>query len=98
MSAKDYRICPAIFNAYIAKTSKKDENLMTDDRREISEEEILSLIDWWLYYKCGDNGKGVMFESDLRSDCYIVVRFDPKKGKEPSRKWKRINTDHKYMA
>ena len=23
MAAKDYKICPALFNAYIAKTSKK---------------------------------------------------------------------------
>ena len=30
MSAKDYQICPSIFNAYIAKVSKKNPNLMTD--------------------------------------------------------------------
>ena len=78
MSAKDYKICPALFNAYIAKTSKKDENLMTDDRREISEEEILSLIDWWLYKNCGDAGKGMMFESVLRNDCNVVVKFERK--------------------
>lgn len=82
MSAKDYRICPALFNAYIAKTSKKNKNLMTDDRREISEEEILSLIDWWLYNKCGDDGKGMMFESGLRSDCNVVLRFEPKERSE----------------
>lgn len=81
MSAKDYRICPALFNAYIAKISKKDHlNLMTDDRREISEEEILSLIDWWLYDKCGDDGKGMMFESLLRENSNVVVKYEPKKG------------------
>ena len=48
MSAKNYKICPALFNAYIAKTSKKSPNLMTDDRRKITEEEILTLIDWYL--------------------------------------------------
>lgn len=54
MSAKDYRICPAIFNAYIAKVSKRDPNVMLDDRREIPEEEILCLIHWWLKKKCED--------------------------------------------
>lgn len=82
MSAKDYRICPALFNAYIAKTSKKNKNLMTDDRREISEEEILSLIDWWLYKNCGDDGKGMMFESLLRDNSNVVLKYNPKKGGE----------------
>ena len=82
MSAKDYRICPALFNAYIAKISKKDENLMTDDRREISEEEILSLIDWWLHNKCVDGGRGVIFESRLRENSNVVVKYKPKKGGE----------------
>lgn len=82
MSAKDYRICPALFNAYIAKTSKKNKNLMTDDRREISEEEILSLIDWWLYKNCGDDGKGMMFESLLRDNSNVVLKYEPKKGGE----------------
>ena len=39
MAAKDYRICPALFNAYIAKVSKRDPNLMTDDCRPIKENE-----------------------------------------------------------
>ena len=82
MSAKDYRICPALFNAYIAKISKKDKNLMTDDRREISDGEILSLIDWWLDKNCADDGRAMMFESGLRSDCNVVLRFEPKKGGE----------------
>ena len=48
MSAKDYRICPALFNAYIAKVSKKNPNMMTEDRREITEGEIMELIHWWI--------------------------------------------------
>ena len=43
MSAKDYQICPAMFNAYIAKVSKRNPNLMTDDRREITDAEIMNL-------------------------------------------------------
>lgn len=55
MAAKDYKICCAMFNAYIAKTSKKNPNLMLEDRREIDEGEIMQLIDWWLHQKL--NGK-----------------------------------------
>ena len=36
MSAKDYKICPALFNAYIAKVSKRNPNLMLEDRRVIN--------------------------------------------------------------
>ena len=42
MSAKDYKICPALFNAYIAKVSKRNPNIMTDDRREITDAEIMA--------------------------------------------------------
>ena len=48
MSAKDYKICPALFNAYIAKVSKKNPNKMLEDRREITEQEIIELIVWWM--------------------------------------------------
>lgn len=54
MAAKDYKICPGTFRAYIAKTSKRNPNLMTDDRREISENEILCLIDWYLEKRCDE--------------------------------------------
>lgn len=46
--AEDYRICCALFKAYIAKVSKRNPNTMTDDRREITMGEILTLIDWVL--------------------------------------------------
>lgn len=48
MSAKDYKICPALFNAYIAKVSKRDPNKMLEDRRIITEQEIIELIVWWM--------------------------------------------------
>lgn len=51
MAAKDYRICCAMFNAYIAKTSKRNPNIMLEDRKEITEGEILFLIEWWLRLK-----------------------------------------------
>ena len=55
MSAKDYQICPAMFNAYIAKVSKRNPNLMTDDRREITDAEIMNLIEWRFRRFCEEN-------------------------------------------
>lgn len=55
MSAKDYQICPALFKAYIAKVSKRNPNLMTDDRREITDAEIVNLIEWRFRRFCEEN-------------------------------------------
>ena len=55
MSAKDYQICPALFKAYIAKISKRNPNLMTNDRREITEEEIANIIEWKFRRFCEEN-------------------------------------------
>ena len=76
MAAKDYKICCALFNAYIAKESKRDKGCMTDDRREIPEGEILMLIDWWLDQKCGEDGKGMQFNSLLRDGKKVILRFE----------------------
>ena len=54
MAAKDYKICPAMFNAYIAKVGKKNPNKMLEDRRVIEEHEIMMLIDWWIHQKVQD--------------------------------------------
>lgn len=75
MAAKDYRICPSIFNAYIAKISKKNQNTMTSDRREITEGEILTLIDWWLDRKCDEGEGGMFFESQEREGMNVVLEF-----------------------
>lgn len=75
MSAKDYHICPAIFNAYIAKVSKKNPNKMTDDRKVIEEDEIMGLIDWWLDKNCDAGEHGVAFESHLREGLKVHVEF-----------------------
>ena len=55
MSAKDYQICPALFKAYIARVSKKNPNLMSDDRREITDAEIMNLIEWRFRRFCEEN-------------------------------------------
>jgi hypothetical protein len=74
MSAKDYHICPALFHAYIAKVSKRMQNLMTNDRREITEGEILSLIDWYLDNKI-EEGKILYFESHAREGMTVQMKF-----------------------
>ena len=68
MAAKDYQICCALFNAYIAKTSKQDKNRMLNDRREITDEEILTLFDWYLDKLLdGEDKGGFAFDSGLRN-------------------------------
>lgn len=78
MAAKDYKICPALFNAYIAKVSKKDPNLMTDDRREITENEILMLIDWYLNKEAEEGEHGFSFDSHARKGYKIILKFKKK--------------------
>ena len=57
MAAKDYEICLGWQNAYIGKTSKRNKDTMTEDRRPLSESEILSLIHWWAKKKAEENGE-----------------------------------------
>ena len=75
MSAQDYKICPAFFRAYIAKINKRNPNLMSSDRREITENEILMLIDWYLN-KTADSGEnGISFKSHIRDGMRIHMQF-----------------------
>lgn len=60
MAAKDYEICTALFKAYIAKVSKKDPNLILQDRREITDSEIFALIIWKLERFCIENKTDTM--------------------------------------
>ena len=75
MAAKDYKICPALFNAYIAKVSKRNPNQMTDDRREIEEGEILMLIDWHLDKNLEEDQKGLTFLSHARKGKRVQLKF-----------------------
>lgn len=75
MAAKDYKICPAIFNAYIAKVSKRNPNEMTDDRRVITEDEILMLVDWYLDNELEENQTTLSFESHTREGKRIQLKF-----------------------
>lgn len=64
--AEDYRICCALFNAYIARVSKKNPRMMLDDRREITKSEILTLIDWELddFISKNEDSTGFIFENN----------------------------------
>lgn len=75
MSAQDYKICPACFDAYIAKVSKKNPGLMTDDRRKIDENEILMLIDWYLDKEADEGEHGISFASKAREGMGIKLKF-----------------------
>lgn len=81
MAAKDYKICCALFNAYIAKVSKHNPNLMLEDRREITESEILMLVDWYMENKCQEEEykDGVVcFESVVQEGKIIEIQLKDK--------------------
>ena len=81
MAAKDYKVCCALWNAYIAKVSKRNPNLMLEDRREITESEILMLVDWYMENKCQEEEykDGVVcFESDVQEGKIIEIQLKDK--------------------
>lgn len=59
MAAKDYKICFGWRGAYLVKQSKKTSGLMLEDRREISEVEIIRLIHWWASNKAVERKNNV---------------------------------------
>lgn len=81
MSAKDYEICPALFAAYIAKPSKRNPGQMTDDRREITEGEIMMLVDWYLDNQSEKFPNGFAFDSLLRKGMRVEMRYAEKGNK-----------------
>jgi hypothetical protein len=49
MAAKDYKLCVSAFGTvYIAKSSKRNQNQMTDDRIEVQKGEFVKAIAEWL--------------------------------------------------
>lgn len=64
--AEEYRICCALFSAYIAKVSKRNHNIMLGDRREITNSEILTLINWKLkdWVSRNECSEGFIFEDN----------------------------------
>lgn len=85
MAAKDYKICCALFNAYIAKVSKRNPNLMLEDRREITESEILMLVDWYMENKCQDEEYKdgiVCFKSHIQEGKIIKIQLKEKQNRQ----------------
>lgn len=83
MAAKDYEICVSALTStpYFAKVSKRHSNVMLDDRREISEGEILMLIDCYISKKCQEeeykNGV-VCFKSHIQEGRTIEIQLKEK--------------------
>ena len=83
MAAKDYEICVSGLTStpYLAKVSKRDPNVMLDDRREISEGEILMLIDCYMSNKCQDEEYKdgiVCFKSHVQEGKIIEIQLKDK--------------------
>ena len=83
MAAKDYEICVSGLTStpYLAKVSKRDPNVMLDDRREIIESEILMLIDCYMNNKCKDEEykDGVVcFKSHIQEGKIIEIQLKDK--------------------
>lgn len=83
MAAKDYEICVSGLTStpYLSKVSKRYPNVMLDDRREISEGEILMLIDCYMSNKCQDEEykDGVVcFESHVQEGKIIEIQLKDK--------------------
>lgn len=75
MAAKDYEICCALSHAYIAKPSKRERWCMTDDRRVITEGEILMLLDWFADKKIKEDNQSLFIKSQLREGKAIEIRY-----------------------
>lgn len=75
MAAKDYRICCALWSAYIAKVSKRNPNMMLEDRREITDGEILTLIDWFLDNRLKEGENTITFNSGCRENCKVEISY-----------------------
>ena len=83
MAAKDYKICVSGLTStpYLAKVSKRDPNVMLDNKREISEGEILMLIDCYMSNKCQEEEykDGVVcFKSHIQEGKIIEIQLRDK--------------------
>ena len=83
MAAKDYEICVSGLTStpYLAKVSKQYPNVMLNDRRKISESEILMLIDCYMSNKCQEEEykDGVVcFKSHIQEGKIIEIRLEDK--------------------
>lgn len=83
MAAKDYEISVSCLTStpYLAKVSKRNPNVMLDDRRVITDGEILMLIDCYLSNKCEEKEykDGVVcFKSHIQEGKIIEIQLKDK--------------------
>ena len=83
MAAKDYEICVSGLTStlYLAKVSKRNPNVMLEDRRKITEGEILMLIDCYMDKKCQEEEykDGVVrFKSHIQEGKIIEIQLRDK--------------------
>ena len=82
MAAKDYEIVCGLPSTYFAKTKKTKSNKMSEDRRPITEGEIMMLIDFALdkdFYKEGKDECGFTFDSLINEGYTVEVSLKKKK-------------------
>ena len=83
MAAKDYEICVSGLTStpYFAKVSRRNPNIMLEDRRKITEDEILMLMDCYMSNKCQDEeykGGVVCFKSHIQEGKIIEIQLKDK--------------------
>lgn len=67
MAAKDYTICAGVFNLYLAKVKKpnqKGPQKMSQDRRPITESEMIGCFEFYLRRYCEKNNTDTVQISD----------------------------------
>lgn len=75
MAAKDYDICPCLAGVYIAKRNKKYPIMMSEDRRLITENEIMMIIDWYMSQEYDKGVFGIDFDSHLHKDKKVKIEL-----------------------
>lgn len=75
MAARDYEICCAMSNAYLAKLLKKEKWVMSNDRRIISNSEIINLLDWFADKNTTENNPVLRLYSKIRENKAIEIRY-----------------------
>lgn len=61
MNIKDYTLCVSCFgNAYIAKPSKKNKNVMCESRKVLAHEEVIAFIHQYVQQWCENNETNTM--------------------------------------
>ena len=64
MSAKDYEVVTGFMRAYFAKKKKRISNTMSQDRREITPNEIMGLFEFYLRQYCERNNTDTIIVAD----------------------------------